>query len=96
MPALRFLIGRLRSAERELTAQLAGIRAAISSLAEGARTRRSGRRRRKGTDKGIIIVGGKRGRKRSAAARAAMSRAQKARWAKARATKKRATRKRKG
>jgi hypothetical protein len=94
MATFQRLLAGLRRAERELAAQLTGIRAALSALAEGVRSNRGrtgGRRqgRRKATDKAIIIVGGKK-RRVSAAARAAMSKAQKARWSKVRARKRKA------
>jgi hypothetical protein len=66
MAAFDGLVGGLRRAEKELAAQLAGIRVAISSLAGTAmrRGRGLGRRARKGQEGGIIIVGGKRKRRR--------------------------------
>src|SRR5256885_1513815 len=103
MATFQNLVGGLRKAERELEAQLAGIRGAISSLVGGAvtgrkRGRPAGSKNKRGpgrpagsTNKGIIIVGGKTKRKRrkmSAKARAAISRAQKARWAKQKAAQK--------
>jgi hypothetical protein len=89
MATFQRLLAGLRRAERELAAQLTGVRAALSALAEGVRNNRSrtgGRRRGRGkaADKAIIIVGGKK-RRVSVAARRAMSKAQKARWSKVRA-----------
>ncbi len=90
MAIFETLVDGLRRAERELEAQLSGIKAAISSLAGGSGTGRKrgrpagSRNRRKGSDKAIIIVGGKVKRKRrkmSVAARKKISDAQKKRWA---------------
>jgi hypothetical protein len=91
------LVNGLRKAESELKAQLAGLQAAIASLSDGqdvGNGRRRGRplgSKNKGAEKGIIIVSGKRKRKRSklsAKGRAAIAAAQKARWAKIKAAKK--------
>jgi len=99
MAVLQTLVDSLRKAERELEAQLAGVKAAISSLREGGglvgdrpgrgRPRGSGNKQRR-TTKSIIIHGKKRKRRKlSAAARKAISDAQKARWAKQKAGAKR-------
>jgi hypothetical protein len=99
MALFQSLVDGLRKAERELEAQLAGVKAAISSLSEGgglvANDRKRGRppgskNKRKGATKAIIIHGRKRKRRKlSAAARKAISDAQKARWAKQKAGAKR-------
>lgn len=73
MTTFQNLVGGLRKAERELEAQLAGIRAAISSLIGGKATSGKTKRTR---------------RKMSAATIAKMRRSQKARWAKKRADEK--------
>ena len=99
MPIFQSLVDGLRKAERELEAQLAGVKAAISSLTDSGglvgNDRKRGRppgskNRQKGTTKAIIIHGKKRKRRKlSAAARKAISDAQKARWAKQKAGAKR-------
>ncbi len=75
-------VNSLRQAERELVAQLEGIRAAIASLGGGARR---GRGRRLSTAAGN---GRRRRRKISPEGRARIAAAQRARWAKVRAGKK--------
>lgn len=77
----------LRKAEREIEAQLAGIRGAISALAGGGQTKGRGRAGRKaGTASKRPTAQPRNGRKPlSASARKAISDAQKARWAKQRA-----------
>jgi hypothetical protein len=91
MAGVERLIAGLRSEAQRLETQLAGIKAAISSLvsvALGTGGRKRGRpagSENAGAKQGIIIVGGRTRRKMSAKARKAISMAQKARWAKQKA-----------
>lgn len=71
------VLDSLKKAEREVEAQLAGIRGAISSLAGGGRKR--------GPRGPIATAAPRKRRKLSAAARKAISNAQKKRWAKQKA-----------
>ena len=98
MAAFEILVRSLRRVENELEAQLAGVKAAISSLAEsgglvggGPKRGRSKRARKKGSGKSVVTVGGralkKRATRMSAAGRAAISAAQKKRWAAVKAAK---------
>jgi hypothetical protein len=92
MSAFDTVLSTLRKAESELVAQLAGLRAAISSLSGGDNVHNARRRGRPpgSKNKSIIIHGKKRRRRKlSAAARKAISDAQKARWAKQKAGAKR-------
>ena len=91
MAAFHTLVDGFRKAERELEAQLAGVKAAIASLSEGGlvgRGRRRGRppgskNKHTASTRSSVIHGRKRKRRKmSAAARKAISDAQKARWAK--------------
>jgi hypothetical protein len=86
MPAFQSIVIGLRKAEKELEAQLAGVRAAISSLVGSGAGRKRGRPAGS-TNKVASAEGGNRRKRRkmSARARAAISAAQKLRWAKQRA-----------
>ena len=90
------LVDGLKRAERELEAQLKGVRAAISSLASGepavsAPGRRRGRaaRQQAGTPVAAVVATASRKERKpmSAEARAKIAAAQRARWAKHRARK---------
>lgn len=95
MAAFQILVRSLRRVENELEAQLAGVKAAISSLAESGGLRgdagKRGRRKGKASAKSALTGGGKaikkRATKMSAAGRAAISAAQKKRWAAVKAAK---------
>lgn len=77
----------LRKAEREIEAQLAGIRGAISALAGSGQAKGRRRGRKAGTSPKRPSAPPRNGRKPlSASARKAISDAQKARWAKQRAS----------
>jgi len=92
MASFEGILSGLRRAERELEAQLAGVRAALSSLiGSAAGTGRRGRP--KGSKNKIIIVGGRPKRKRrklSAATIEKMRKSQRARWARKKAADKKA------
>jgi hypothetical protein len=86
MAGFQNLLGGLRRAESALIAQLAGVRAAISSLAGGGASTGGARRGRPPGSKNKKGKPGRpKGRKMSAEARAKIAAAQKARWAKHRA-----------
>jgi hypothetical protein len=86
MASLQELLSGLLKAEQQLERQLGNVRGAISSLRGGETGARRGRPVASKNKKGIIIVGGKRKRRKmSAKARKAISDAQKARWAKQKA-----------
>jgi hypothetical protein len=88
------LVNGLKRAERELQAQLTGVRAAISSLASGApagrkRGRRGRSRSRTQSAAAVVTTVRKKRKPMSAEARAKIAAAQRARWAKHNAAKKR-------
>ncbi len=83
--AVEHILKSLKSAEKELGKQLAGIRQAISSLSFGSAagpTILSRRGRPRKTVGAIVETIRRKKRKMSAAGRKAISEAQKARWAK--------------
>jgi hypothetical protein len=81
------VLNSLRQAERELEAQLAGVRSAIASMVGGGGSR-GGRRGRRASTRSAAAAGGSRKRRISAEGRARIAAAQRARWAKVRAQKK--------
>jgi len=81
------MLAGLRKAERELAAQLAGVRGAIAALAGTATGSGRGRQTTSDPSSARATRGRKRG-KMSAEGRARIAAAQKARWAKIRAAKK--------
>jgi hypothetical protein len=82
MASLQEILSGLLKAEQQLERQLGSVRGAISSLRGGKTGARRGRPVGSKSKKGIIIVGGKRKRRKmSTKARKAISDAQKARWA---------------
>jgi hypothetical protein len=78
MAGFQNIVGALRRTEAELTAQLASVRSAITSLGGGAVGRPAGKR---GPGRPAGNGTKKKRRKMSAKARAAISAAQKKRWA---------------